>query len=117
MEEFANIKGCLWVGYPGQEGISSIAKTITGEFNPSGRLVDTYAYDALSAPASQIFDYGEFTNTNNEKGPKNAFTIYGESIYIGYRYYETRYEDTVLGLGKQGTIIILSRCSIRLVTA
>ena len=66
------------------------------------RLVDTYAYDALSAPASQIFDYGEFTNTNNEKGPKNAFTIYGESIYIGYRYYETRYEDTVLGLGNAG---------------
>ena len=102
MEELANIKGCLWVGYPGQEGISSIAKTISGEFNPSGRLVDTYAYDALSAPASQIFDYGEFTNTNNEKGPKNAFTIYGESIYIGYRYYETRYEDTVLGLGNAG---------------
>ena len=96
---FPNIKGCLWVGYPGQEGISSIVKVLTGEINPSGRLVDTYAYDSLSAPASQIFEYGEFTNTNNEKGPKNSFTIYGESIYIGYRYYETRYEDMVLGQG------------------
>ena len=96
---FPNVKGCLWVGYPGQEGISSIVKVLTGEINPSGRLVDTYAYDSLSAPASQIFEYGEFTNTNNEKGPKNAFTIYGESIYIGYRYYETRYEDMVLGQG------------------
>ena len=96
---FPNVKGCLWVGYPGQEGISSIVKVLTGEINPSGRLVDTYAYDSLSAPASQIFEYGEFTNTNNEKGPKNSFTIYGESIYIGYRYYETRYEDMVLGQG------------------
>ena len=100
---FPNIKACLWVGYPGQEGISSIAKALTGEVNPSGRLVDTYAFDSLSAPASQIFDYGEFTNTKNEKGPKNSFTIYGENIYVGYRYYETRYEDTVLGQGNANT--------------
>ena len=101
---FPNIKGCMWVGYPGQEGITSIAKALTGEVNPSGRLVDTYAYDAMSAPATQIFEYGEWTNTNNEEnGPKNAYTVYGESIYVGYRYYETRYEDTVLGQGNAST--------------
>lgn len=101
---FPNIKACMWVGYPGQEGITSIAKALIGEVNPSGRLVDTYAYDAMSAPATQIFEYGEWTNTNNEEnGPKNAYTIYGESIYIGYRYYETRYEDTVLGQGNAST--------------
>ncbi len=103
-EFFPNIKACMWVGYPGQEGISSIAKVLTGEVNPSGRLVDTYAYDSMSAPATQIFEYGEWTNTNNEEnGPKNAYTVYGESIYIGYRYYETRYEDTVLGQGNAST--------------
>ena len=102
MEDYEHVKSCLWVGFPGQEGISSIAKALTGAVNPSGRLVDTYAYDSLSAPASQIYEYGEFTNTNNEKAPKNAFTIYGESIYIGYRYYETRYEDAVLGQGNAG---------------
>ena len=101
---FPNIKACMWVGYPGQEGITFIAKALTGEVNPSGRLVDTYAYDAMSAPATQIFEYGEWTNTNNEEnGPKNAYTVYGESIYIGYRYYETRYEDTVLGQGNAST--------------
>ena len=101
---FPNIKACMWVGYPGQEGITSIAKALIGEVNPSGRLVDTYAYDAMSAPATQIFEYGEWTNTNNEEnGPKNAYTVYGESIYIGYRYYETRYEDTVLGQGNAST--------------
>ena len=101
---FPNIKACMWVGYPGQKGIISIAKALTGEVNPSGRLVDTYAYDSMSAPATQIFEYGEWTNTNNEEnGPKNAYTVYGESIYIGYRYYETRYEDTVLGQGNAST--------------
>ena len=53
---FPNIKACMWVGYPGQEGIISIAKALTGEVNPSGRLVDTYAYDSMSAPATQIFE-------------------------------------------------------------
>ena len=101
-EQYPHVKAVLWVGYPGQEGISSIAKALTGEVNPSGRLVDTYAFDSVSAPAAQFFDYGEFTNTNNEKGPKNAFTIYSEGIYVGYRYYETRYEDAVLGQGQAG---------------
>ena len=56
-EEYPNVKAVLWVGYPGQEGISSVAKTLTGACNPSGRLVDTYAYDSLSAPAAQVFSY------------------------------------------------------------
>ncbi|MCD8154218.1 MAG: glycoside hydrolase family 3 C-terminal domain-containing protein [Clostridiales bacterium] len=100
---FPNIKAVIWTGYPGQEGISSIAKVLTGEVNPSGRLVDTYAYDSLSAPATQIFGAGQWTNTDHENSCKNYYTVYGESIYVGYRYYETRYEDTVLGQGNAST--------------
>lgn len=100
---FPNIKGIMWTGYPGQEGISSIAKAITGEVNPSGRLVDTYAFDSMSAPASQIFGAGQWNNTEHENSCKNYYTIYGESIYVGYRYYETRYEDTVLAQGNAST--------------
>ncbi|MGN1141388.1 MAG: glycoside hydrolase family 3 C-terminal domain-containing protein [Oliverpabstia sp.] len=57
----------MWTGYPGQEGISSIAKTITGEVNPSGRLVDTYASDSMSAPASHIFGAGQWNNTERPR--------------------------------------------------
>ncbi len=33
---------------------------------------------------------------------KYNYVYYQEGIYIGYRYYETRYEDTVMGTGNAG---------------
>ena len=39
--------------------------------------------------------------TDNDGNGTNIlhYTIYAEGIYIGYKYYETRYEDTVMGTG------------------
>ncbi len=99
MSDYANIKSCLYVGFPGQEGIISIPRALNGTVNPSGRLVDTYAYNTRNAAAMQNFGYGEITNGTNEVTAKRTYVVYGENIYVGYRYYETRYEDTVL---KQG---------------
>ncbi len=98
-EAYENIKALMWVGYAGQTGIDAIPQILAGERNPSGRLVDTYAYSVLSSPAAQIFGSGQVANGVNDVGAKNQYTVYGENIYVGYRYYETRYEDTVLGQG------------------
>ena len=107
----------MWVGYPGQEGITSIAKALTGEVNPSGRLVDTYAYDSMSAPATQIFEYGEWTNTNNEEnGPKNAYTVYGEAIAIMKHAMRTRFLDREMRPQQTVNTITLSRFNTRLDT-
>ena len=92
--EFKNIKAAIWVGGVGQEGIYGVANVLTGKANPSGRLVDTYAYDSKSAPSfNNLGDY-TYTNSNVTNGTK--YMVYGEGIYVGYRYYETRYEDVVL---------------------
>ena len=32
-----------------------------------------------------------------------AVMIYQEGIYVGYKYYETRYEDQVMGTGNAGS--------------
>lgn len=108
MNEYDHIKAALWVGYPGQQGMISIPRAVNGTVNPSGRLVDTYAYSAESAPAYENFGFGRVTNGYNEVGAKNTYVVYGEGIYVGYRYYETRYEDAVLGQGnadsKKGAI-------------
>lgn len=99
-EEFANVKAALWVGAVGQEGMYAIGEVLNGNVNPSGRLVDTYAYDSLSAPsAANLGDY-TFTNSNVTNGTK--YIVYQEGIYVGYRYYETRYEDYVLGRSNTG---------------
>ena len=99
LENYENVKSCIWVGFPGQEGVPSVPRAIKGEVNPSGRLVDTYAYDFTSSPAAQIYGSGSIENFTNDTGAKKYYTIYGENIYVGYRYYETRYEDVVLGQG------------------
>lgn len=78
----------LWVGAGGQQGLRAIPEIINGIRYPSGRLVDTYAYDEFSSPAMQNF--GDYTLTSGEK-----YVNYAEGIYVGYKYYETRYDDAV----------------------
>lgn len=99
LNEYEHIRGAIWVGYPGQQGMISIPRAVNGTVNPSGRLVDTYAYSAESSAAFQNFGYGRVENGYNAVGAKNTYVVYAEGIYVGYRYYETRYEDTVLGQG------------------
>lgn len=87
----------LWIAFPGQYGMRGVAKMLTGECNPSGRLVDTYATSQLSSPAMRNFGDFKFTDL-----PKDLFhheyVVYAEGIYTGYKYYETRYADQVQNL-------------------
>lgn len=96
--EAYGIDAALWVGNVGQMGMNAVGDILAGTVNPSGRLVDTYASCALSAPATE--NSGRFTyenKTNVNSGTK--FIVEEEGIYVGYRYYETRYEDIVMGKG------------------
>lgn len=107
LNDYENIKAALWVGGVGQTGMYAIGEALAGTINPSGRLVDTYAYDASSAPAAQ----NAGSNFWIENKPESAayaneadqYAVYQEGIYVGYRYYETRYEDKVLNRDKVGT--------------
>ncbi len=94
-----NVDACLWIGNPGYYGLAGVANILTGKANPSGRLVDTYAVNSLSSAAAQNF--GEYRFENGEGLPtySNRYVVYQEGIYVGYKYYETRYEDLILGQG------------------
>ncbi|CAM3467640.1 glycoside hydrolase family 3 protein [Isoptericola cucumis] len=91
LDEYPQIKGAVWIGTPGPRGAVSLAKVLTGEVNPSGRLTDTYAYDVTSAPG--VENVGDFAYANADR----AFLDYEEGIYVGYRYYETRYAGDEAG--------------------
>ena len=111
------IDACLWIGGPGQYGLNGVAKILCGEFNPSGRFVDTYSSSTLSAPAMKNFGAYAYANADRTTGFVGGVEIDGnpgdsttvrysvyymdekEGIYVGYKYYETRYEDAVLGRG------------------
>ncbi|MCD7919907.1 MAG: glycoside hydrolase family 3 C-terminal domain-containing protein [Clostridiales bacterium] len=100
------IDSILWVGLPGVNGFLGVADVLSGDENPSGHLSDTYATNSASSPAMQNFGVYTYTNssqssagdlTSDDKG--DWYIVETEGIYVGYKYYETRYEDSVLGQG------------------
>ena len=109
------IDAVLWIGDVGMTGILGVADILSGAVNPSGRLVDTFLKDNHSAPAMQNFGAYKYTNgadydvatAQNNTDPgigkcNQDYVVYLEGIYVGYRYYETRYEDYVLNRGNAG---------------
>lgn len=113
-----DIDACLWINTPGTFGFGSVAKILTGEINPSGQLVDTWAADSLSAPAmanandrtpvwqnvDEIWDSGVLKQGLNASvfdtpSVVSYVNVQQENIYIGYKYYETRYADIIMGKG------------------
>ena len=102
-EEYA-IDACMWIGDVGEVGINAVADILAGDITPSGRLVDTYCNDNYSAPAMMNFGttvYGDAEKYNLDENSM-YYIVYQEGIYVGYRYYETRYEDYVMGTGNAG---------------
>lgn len=100
-----DIDACLWIGDVGISGINAVADILCGNVNPSGSLVDTYCYNNYSAPAMWNFTPTTYEGYVGGEIPSSASTymIYQEGIYVGYKYYETRYEDFVMGTGNAGS--------------
>jgi beta-glucosidase len=66
----------MWYG--GQEGGAALAAILFGDANPSGKLPVTLPMRYEDTPA-----YGNYPGVNLK-------VDYGEGIYVGYRYYDTK---------------------------
>ncbi len=99
-----SVDACLWIGGVGAYGTNAVTDILAGKVNPSGSLVDTYCYDNFSAPAMKNAIPVTYGGYDGENIPNYAETylIYQEGIYVGYKYYETRYEDYVMGTDNAG---------------
>ncbi len=105
LEEYG-VDAALWIGCPGEKGFTGVANILKGTANPSGRLVETYAVNSLSSPAAMCNSHNNQVWANIDEALKKTssqpqeisyYAVQQEGIYIGYKYYETRYEDAVLG--------------------
>lgn len=107
-----DVDACLWIGNVGKSGIHAVAKVLTGEIVPSGKLSDTYLNDNLSSPAmmseatynaskgTTSYNFAQIYSNADAYGLNETqmyYGVYAEGIYVGYRYYETRYADYVAG--------------------
>jgi len=122
LEADDGIAAIMFIGFPGTYGFLGIADLLNGDASPSGYLTDTYVVDASASPAAQNFGKIELTDTSaisasdslmGELSAQSALGSFGgeaslaadhylieaEGIYTGYKYYETRYYDSVLGNG------------------
>lgn len=70
-------KAIIQAYYMGQEGGNAVAKALFGDVNPSGKLTVTYPRRLEDTPAYV-----------NYPGAREVH--YGESIFVGYRYYDTK---------------------------
>lgn len=98
------VDAILQVGLPGGYGFYGVADILSGDVNPSGHLTDTYAVKNANSPAAQNFGDLQWTNANPDIQMNDAI-VEAENIYIGYKYYETRYFDTVMNQGNAASTV------------
>lgn len=106
-----NVDACLFIGTPGLTGFKGVVNILTGEANPSGKLVSTFAANSLSSPAivnaatstpkwSNWQDYDSSRSAQpilkDNAGNTDYVNVQQENIYIDYKYYETRYADSIM---------------------
>ncbi len=99
------VDAIVWIGHTGNDQAAAIGPLLTGMANFSGHTADTWNYDLLTIPSS--YNVGNMNHIKDEAGasydnliyaPDGSATTfhqveYREGIYMGYKYYETRYAD------------------------
>lgn len=87
MDFIGSLDAVLNVYYPGQEGARAAADILFGLVNPSGKLPQTFPKHYRDCPS-----YGNFPGYNEK-------VYYGEGIYVGYRWYDTRHIEPLFPFG------------------
>lgn len=73
-----DVDAILCLFFPGMQGAKAAAEILCGQTNPCGKLPLTFPKKYRDCPTSLNFP-GEFGRV-----------CYGEGIYVGYRYYDTK---------------------------
>ncbi len=81
------VKGLLNAGLGGEAGGAAVARILLGEVNPSGKTTETYPIVHADNP----------TFGNYPGGPVSS--EHRESVYLGYRYYDTAKKDVLFPFG------------------
>ena len=102
------VDAVVWFGVPGYYSLTGVVHVLMGKdgvgedakpLSPSGHAPETFARYSKSSAAYQNFGTKNLSGGNVGGQASGNFVAYKEGIYVGYKYYETRYEDCVLGQG------------------
>ena len=111
IEDNVGVDAILQVGLPGGYGFYGVADILSGPpgrgFSGGGsvrRALPARQTGRVSAPSAQNFGDLQWANANPDISMNDAI-VEAENIYIGYKYYETRYFDTVMGQGNAASTV------------
>lgn len=80
LENIDGLNAVLLMSQLGNIGGYVLADILSGQVNPSGKLVDTWARDYSDYPSSEGFSHND-GDVDDE--------YYNEGIYVGYRYFDS----------------------------
>lgn len=101
VNEYSQIKSAIWCPGTGQSGFEALGEIVAGTVNPSGKTSDTFVADLTDTPTWNNFGEFNYDNmdefayvssnfmTGEESTALPSFINYTDSIYVGYRFYET----------------------------
>ena len=110
LQDDPEIDAIVWAIPGGQVGFNALGRILDGEVNPSAKTPDTFARDIKAGPAANNFGDFQYTNMTEfaqddpfNKGTQTqpSFVNYNESIYVGYRWYETAAAEGVIDYGNE----------------
>lgn len=81
------VKSVLWTGLAGSRNGVACVNLLFGKANPCGKLAQTFPLSEKDIPCA--FDYGKH----------EEYAEYRESIFTGYRYYDTAGKDPLFAFG------------------
>ena len=105
LQDDPEIDAIVWAIPGGQVGFNALGRILDGEVNPSAETPDTFARDIKSGPAANNFGDFQYTSMTEfaqddpfNKGTQTqpSFVNYNDSIYVGYRWYETAAAEGVI---------------------
>lgn len=97
-----NASALLYAGLGGQGSARAVADVLTGKINPSGKLCETFPVKLSDVPSCEYFNSSPY------------FTLYGEGMNVGYRYFCDRPEKVKypFGFGLSYTEFVYSSAKI-----
>jgi beta-glucosidase len=104
MPWLSRVSAVLQAWYPGQECGNAIADVLFGRADPSGRLPQTFPH--------RLEDNPTFINYPGENGR----VLYGEGIFVGYRYYDKKQIAPLFPFGHGLSYTTFSHDNLRLST-
>ena len=106
--DYEQVKSVLICPPAGEAGFEALGLIMSGEVNPSGRTVDTWATNLTESPWFNNIGAMSYDNTQDFEAViasqedstgysgRTSFLNYVEGIYVGYKFYETAADEGLI---------------------